>query len=171
MKAFQGFNKLVDEDISDWAIKEPAFPGSLDKIYSEMVLKTMEILNKKYITVDHLYCGCGWNRAEWWMMTADAAVATVLGSIPVSPVTMESEARQMKQCCTEKTIKTKNLLLFKQPACLHLLWIAARSDGWAPPSGGTTIPAPGTAATSRQHIVLQLFGNFHDFTLVAELNT
>ncbi len=38
-------------------------------------------------------------QAEWLeRLTADAAVATVLGSIPTSSGTVESEGRQMKQC-------------------------------------------------------------------------
>jgi hypothetical protein len=37
--------------------------------------------------------------AEWLeRLTANAVVATVLGSIPASSDTMESEGRQMKQC-------------------------------------------------------------------------
>jgi hypothetical protein len=38
----------------------------------------------------------------WWMrssrLTANAVIATVLGSIPASSDTVESEGRQMKQC-------------------------------------------------------------------------
>ncbi len=42
---------------------------------------------------------CGWDLAEWLeRLTANAVVATVLGSIPASSDTVESEGRQMKQC-------------------------------------------------------------------------
>jgi len=41
----------------------------------------------------------GSDLAEWLeRLTADAKVATVLGSIPASSDTLESEGRQMKQC-------------------------------------------------------------------------
>ncbi len=41
----------------------------------------------------------GWDLAEWLeRLTANAVVATVLGSIPASSDTVESEGRQMKQC-------------------------------------------------------------------------
>jgi hypothetical protein len=37
--------------------------------------------------------------AEWLeRLTANAKIATVLGSIPASSVTAESEGKQMKQC-------------------------------------------------------------------------
>jgi hypothetical protein len=42
---------------------------------------------------------CGRDLAEWLeRLTANAVVATVLGSIPASSDTVESEGRQMKQC-------------------------------------------------------------------------
>jgi hypothetical protein len=42
---------------------------------------------------------CGWDLAEWLeRLTVNVVVATVLGSIPVSSDTVESEGRQMKQC-------------------------------------------------------------------------
>jgi hypothetical protein len=42
---------------------------------------------------------CGWDVAEWLeCLTASAEVATVMGSIPASSDTVESERRQMKQC-------------------------------------------------------------------------
>ncbi len=41
----------------------------------------------------------GWDVAEWLeRLSANAEVATVLGSIPASSDTVESEGRQMKQC-------------------------------------------------------------------------
>ncbi len=40
--------------------------------------------------------------------TANAQVATVLGSIPASVGTVESEGRQMKQCCILYEQKEKN---------------------------------------------------------------
>ncbi len=50
----------------------------------------------------------GWDVAEWLeRLTANAKVATVLGSIPASSVTVESEGRQMKQCWIQ--YKEKNL--------------------------------------------------------------
>ncbi len=49
----------------------------------------------------------GWDLAEWLdRLTANAEVATVLGSIPASSDTVESEGRQMKQCWI-KYIKNK----------------------------------------------------------------
>jgi hypothetical protein len=41
----------------------------------------------------------GWDQAEWLQrLTAHAEVATVLGSIPASSDTVESDTRQMKHC-------------------------------------------------------------------------
>ncbi len=41
----------------------------------------------------------GWDLSDWLeRLTANAKVATVLGSIPASSDTVESEGRQMKQC-------------------------------------------------------------------------
>ncbi len=41
----------------------------------------------------------GWDLAELLeRLTANAEVATVLGSLPASPDTVEYEGRQMKQC-------------------------------------------------------------------------
>jgi hypothetical protein len=41
----------------------------------------------------------GWDVAEWLeRLTDNAEVATVLGSIPASSDTVESEGRQRKQC-------------------------------------------------------------------------
>ncbi len=43
------------------------------------------------------------SRAEWLeRLTTNAVVATVLGSILASSDTVESEGRQMKQCCKKK---------------------------------------------------------------------
>ncbi len=57
------------------------------------------------INVAHsTYCCYGifdvwWDLAEWLeRLTVNAPVATVLGSIPASVGTVESEGRQMKQC-------------------------------------------------------------------------
>jgi hypothetical protein len=53
---------------------------------------------------------CGWDLAKWLeRLTANAVVATVLGSIPASSDTVESEAQQMKQCWK----KEKNPLTFR----------------------------------------------------------
>ncbi len=51
--------------------------------------------------------------AEWLeLLTANAIVATVLGSIPASSDTVESEGRQMKQCQKSYIKKIqKNFLL------------------------------------------------------------
>jgi hypothetical protein len=46
-------------------------------------------------------CGllCGLDLADWLARLAvDAEVATILGSIPESSDTVESEGRQMKEC-------------------------------------------------------------------------
>ncbi len=44
-------------------------------------------------------CGCGWDLAEWLKrLTANGVVETVLGSIPASSDTVESERWRMKQC-------------------------------------------------------------------------
>ncbi len=52
---------------------------------------------------------CGWDLAEWWKsLTANAKVAIVLGSIPASSDTVESEGRQMKQCWIQYIEKKKN---------------------------------------------------------------
>ncbi len=46
-----------------------------------------------------LLLGCiDTERGKFQALTANAAVATVRGSIPASSDTVESEARQMKQC-------------------------------------------------------------------------
>ncbi len=51
---------------------------------------------------------CGWDLAEWLeRLTANAVVATVLGSIPASFDTVESEGWHMKQCWIS-CIKRKN---------------------------------------------------------------
>ncbi len=51
----------------------------------------------------------GWDLAEWLeRLTANAVVATVLGSIPASSDTVESEGRQMKQCWISYIKKKKN---------------------------------------------------------------
>ncbi len=51
---------------------------------------------------------CGWDLAERLeRLTVNAVVATVLGSIPASSDTMESEGRQMKRCWISY-IKRKN---------------------------------------------------------------
>ncbi len=56
---------------------------------------------------------CGWDLAKWLeRLTVNALVATVLGSIPASVGTVESEERQMKQCWTKKkNPPQKNLVL------------------------------------------------------------
>ncbi len=65
------------------------------------------------IVGDNLYVTCfaaikSFNLAEWLeRLAVDAQVATVLGSIPPSPDTVESEGRQMKQCWM-KYIKIKH---------------------------------------------------------------
>ncbi len=52
---------------------------------------------------------CGWDLAEWLeRLTANAPVATVLGSIPASVGKVESEGRQMKQCWILYKQKEKN---------------------------------------------------------------
>ncbi len=50
---------------------------------------------------------CGWDLAKWLeCLTSNAKVATVLGPIPASSDTVESDGRQMKQCFI-KYIKNK----------------------------------------------------------------
>ncbi len=50
-----------------------------------------------------------WDLAKWLeRLTANAQVATVLGSIPASVGTVESEGRQMKQCWILYEQKEKN---------------------------------------------------------------
>ncbi len=57
---------------------------------------------------------CGWDLAEWFeRLIASVEVATVLGSIPASSDSVESEGRQMKKCWLqyiEKKIHTNPLL-------------------------------------------------------------
>ncbi len=53
-------------------------------------------------------------------LTANAPVATVLGSIPASIVTVESEGRQIKQCwiySTKNKIKNRKLFLNANKKC------------------------------------------------------
>jgi hypothetical protein len=50
-----------------------------------------------------------WNLAKWLeRLAVNAKVATVLGSIPASSDTVESEGRQMKQYWISYIIKEKN---------------------------------------------------------------
>ncbi len=45
-----------------------------------------------------MFGNCGWDPVKWLeRLIANAKVATVLGSIPVSSYTVESEERQMKK--------------------------------------------------------------------------
>jgi hypothetical protein len=54
------------------------------------------------------YQPSGWDLAEWLKRLAvNGKVATVLGSIPASSDTEESEGRQMKQCWRTHCIKEK----------------------------------------------------------------
>jgi hypothetical protein len=49
--------------------------------------------------MDEIKPSCGRDLAEWLeCLTANVKVATVLGAIPTSSDTVESEGRQMKQC-------------------------------------------------------------------------
>ncbi len=58
------------------------------------------------------------NLAEWLeRLTANAVVTTVLGSIPASSDTVESEGRQMKQCWISYIKKEKNLKKFPSKEC------------------------------------------------------
>ncbi len=60
---------------------------------------------------------CGWDLAEWLERpAANAKFATVLGSIPASSDTVESEGRQMKQCW-RKYIQRKNQVLETNQNC------------------------------------------------------
>jgi hypothetical protein len=57
---------------------------------------TLLILNSQ--TMGQCYGSCGWYLTKWLeRLTINAPVATVLGSIPASVGTVESEGRQMKQ--------------------------------------------------------------------------
>jgi hypothetical protein len=52
----------------------------------------------------------GWDLVEWLeRLAVNAKVATVLGSIPASSDTAESEGRQMKQCRRTYTKKKKSV--------------------------------------------------------------
>ncbi len=59
----------------------------------------------------------GWDLAVWLeRQTANAEVATVLGSIPASSDTVESEGRQMNQCWIQyvhRNIKIQKIPLLK----------------------------------------------------------
>ncbi len=58
----------------------------------------------------------GWDVAEWIeRLTANAEVATVLGSIPASSDTVESEGRQMKLCLIKYIHK-------KSPCLIMVVW-------------------------------------------------
>ncbi len=49
--------------------------------------------------IESWFSKCAWDLAEWLeRLTANTKIATVLGSIPASSDTVESEERQMKQC-------------------------------------------------------------------------
>jgi hypothetical protein len=71
----------------------------------------------------------GWDLAERLeRLTANAKVATVLGSIPASSGTVESEGRQMKQCCI------KYLKILKSPRKKRVsntsLWCQPTAWSW-----------------------------------------
>jgi hypothetical protein len=67
----------------------------------------------------------GWDLAEWLeRLTVNVAVATVLGSIPASSDTAESEGRQMKQCWISYITKSKN------PSFRLQIWVYNISFAW-----------------------------------------
>ncbi len=77
----------------------------------------------------------GWDLTEWLeRLTANAVVATVLGSITASSDTVESEGRQMKQCWIsyrkkEKLIKKQwSSLNFSNPARVTFLFLLYASN-------------------------------------------
>ncbi len=75
----------------------------------------------------------GWDLAEWLdRLTADAKVATVLGSIPAFSDTVESEGRQMKQCWIQDIEENKT----KKSSCY--VWIRFMPSG--PRSSTYSIP-------------------------------
>jgi hypothetical protein len=73
--------------------------GGLPQIYGERGIGTQKgsRYREEYMYFSKIYSG--WDLAQWLeRLTANAEVATVLGSIPASSDTVESEGRQMKQC-------------------------------------------------------------------------
>ncbi len=74
--------------------------------------------------------GKGWDLAEWLeRLTVNAVVAIVLGSIPASSDTVESEGRQMKQCRISYIKKIqKNPILFLNLSKILISGPAGGSD-------------------------------------------
>jgi hypothetical protein len=69
--------------------------------FSSLFILTPKKQNKKNRKIARSYNTIKWigSIAEWLeRLTANSEVATVLGSIPASSDTVESEGRQMKQC-------------------------------------------------------------------------
>ncbi len=84
-------------------------------LYCLLIKICRKITNFKYFL--HYWMCCkfvsrGWDLAEWLeRLTANAKVATVLGSIPASTETMESEGRLWKKCFKNPKIPLKISLL------------------------------------------------------------
>ncbi len=67
----------------------------------EIKLVNYLLSNTDVLLIRNTYFVCItlWDLVEWLeRLTANAQVATVLGSIPASSDTLESKGRQMKQC-------------------------------------------------------------------------
>ncbi len=99
-----------------------------------------ELWMRSIRVVDEIYPSCAWDLAKYgwdlveWLerLTANAAVATVLGSIPASSDTVESEGRQMKQCWISY-IDGKNIIAcllqyirYTSTRIYNILWIKTR---------------------------------------------
>ncbi len=70
----------------------------------------------------HVPLSIRWDLAKWlYRLTANAEVATFLGSIPAYSDTVESKGQQMKQCwkSTEKTHKKSFFTIFDY----YKLWL------------------------------------------------
>ncbi len=88
--------------------------GSLREIYTKIKSDLFKKLYKitQILLYQILWWGCGWDLAELWMwsswlsdlaewlerLAAITNVTTILGSIPASSDTVESEGQQLKQC-------------------------------------------------------------------------
>jgi hypothetical protein len=103
------FSQLLKWEVQRWSILyEFSFCLLHSPVFHIWIRdKNKQNVNKKAIGVARQHCkisrnkweGKKWDLAEWLeRLTANAVVATVLGSIPASSDTVESEGRQMKQC-------------------------------------------------------------------------
>ncbi len=89
------------------------FPGPLTQVLIFKAGENEEIKNYKLIKRDgqRQENVCGWDLAEWLeRLTANAVVATILGSIPASSDTVEYEGRQIKQLNIKEKFKFRKCL-------------------------------------------------------------